>query len=325
MIRKTAIARAVAMALGLVAIGASVAPSAYAQSNTTGSIYGTVGQPAGTEVLVENSDTGAKRSIKPDASGRFNLVSLPTGVYNITLTRNGAVVEKRTGIEVILSQGAEVSFGGTTVVEVRGSAIRRLDLSSAGSTTTFTARDLEKIPVAPNVGAIIQLAPNTTRGDSRYGGGGAPSFGGASASENAYYINGFPVTTLLTQVGFSQLPFNSIAQAQVLTGGYGAEFGRSTGGVVNLITKRGGNDFEVGGAISFEPNGLRAKERDQVYAANGSSLANKMYFYNRLNTQDRTIISAYGSGALIKDRQYFRRGGHGRSITDRSSRATRRN
>ncbi|MBK6472361.1 MAG: TonB-dependent receptor [Betaproteobacteria bacterium] len=305
MIRKTAIARAVALALGAVVIGASVAPSAYAQSNTTGSIYGTVGQPAGTEVLVENSDTGLKRSIKPDASGRYNLVSLPTGIYNITLSRNGALVEKRTGVEVLLSQGVEVSFGGATVVVITGSAIRRLDLSSAGSTTVFTSKDLERVPVAPNVGAIIQLAPNTTRGDSRYGGGGAPSFGGASASENAYYINGFPVTTLLTQVGFSQLPFNSIAQAQVLTGGYGAEFGRSTGGVVNMITKRGGNDFEAGGAITFEPDSLKASERDQVYAANGSTLANRMYVYNRLNKQDRTVLSAYGSGALIKDKLFF--------------------
>ncbi len=305
MIRKTAIARAVALALGAVAIGAVMAPTAYAQSNTTGSIYGTVGQPAGTEVLVENVDTGLKRSIKPDASGRYNLVSLPTGIYNITLTRNGALVEKRAGVEVILSQGVEASFGGATVVVITGSAIRRLDLSSAGSTTTFTSRDLERVPVAPNVGAIIQLAPNTTRGDSRYGGGGAPSFGGASASENAYYINGFPVTTLLTQVGFSQLPFNSIAQAQVLTGGYGAEFGRSTGGVVNMITKRGGNDFEAGGAISFEPNSLKASERDQVYANNGSTLANRMYVYNKLNTQDRTVLSAYGSGALIKDKLFF--------------------
>jgi hypothetical protein len=223
MLKRTVVARSIAIAFGVITLGAGVAPTAYAQSNTTGSIYGSVGQSAGTEVVVENTAGGFKRAAKPDASGRYNLVSLPTGTYTVTLLRNGTVVEKRSNVEVLLTQGIEVSFVGTTVVEIRGSAIRKLDMSSVGSTTIFTAKELDRLPVASNVGAIIQLAPNTTRGDSRYGGAGAPSFGGAAASENAYYVNGFPVTTLLTQVGFSQLPFNAIAQAQVLTGGYGAE------------------------------------------------------------------------------------------------------
>lgn len=308
MFRKTAIAHSVALAIGAITTGALVSPAAYAQSNTTGTIYGQVAQPSGAEILAENVDSGIKRTVRPDASGRFSLVSLPTGIYRVSLIRNGAVVEKRENVEVIVSQGSEISFAGVQVVEVRGSGIRKLDLTSAGSTTVFTAKDLERVPVASNVGAVIQLAPNTTRGDSRYGnsnGGGAPSFGGASASENAYYINGFPVTTLLTQVGFSQLPFNSIAQAQVLTGGYGAEFGRSTGGVVNLITKRGGNQFEAGGAISFEPSSLRAKERDQLYENNGTTLDGKYRWYNQLNKQDRTVISAYASGPIVKDKLFF--------------------
>jgi outer membrane receptor protein involved in Fe transport len=312
MLKRTVVARSIAVAFGVMALGAGVAPSAFAQSNTTGSISGQVASAAGTEVVVENTATGLKRSTKPDASGRYSFVSLPTGTYSVTLTRNGAVVEKRSDVEVRISSGTDISFGtGTTTIEIRGSAIRKLDLSAAGSTTTFSAKDLERIPVASNIGAVIQLAPNTTRGDSRYGGGNAPSFGGAGASENAYYINGFPVTSMLTQVGFSQLPFNSIAQFNVLTGGYGAEFGRSTGGVVNIITKRGGNDFEVGGAISYEPRKLRAKEKDQYYANNGQPLSNgqsldgKLYFYNGLNTQDRTVVSAYGSGAIVKDKLFF--------------------
>ena len=305
MLKRTVVARSIAVAFGVMTLGAGVAPTAFAQSNTTGSIYGTVGATAGAEVLVENTASGFKRSIKPDANGRYNLVSLPTGTYTVTLLRNGSVVERRANIEVLLTQGSEVSFGNTTVVEIRGSAIRKLDMTSVGSTTIFTAKELDRLPVASNVGAIIQLAPNTTRGDSRYGGAGAPSFGGAAASENAYYINGFPVTTLLTQVGFSQLPFNAIAQAQVLTGGFGAEFGRSVGGVVNIITKRGTNDFEVGGQVSIEPRSLRSSERNMYYENVGSALDGKLRLYNGLNRQDRTMMSAYGSGAIIKDKLFF--------------------
>jgi outer membrane receptor for ferrienterochelin and colicin len=166
---------------------------------------------------------------------------VPTGTYTVSLIRKGSVVTKQDGVEVRLSEGVEVDLTGLQTVVVVGNRAARIDIKSATAAAVFTSADLQRLPVANNLGAVIQLAPNTTKGDSRYGGGNAPSFGGASASENAYYINGFPVTTLLTQVGFSQLPFNAIGQAQVLTGGYGAEFGRSTGGVVNLITKRGTN------------------------------------------------------------------------------------
>ena len=281
---------AVALAAGSVVVAMGGFNAAYAQTSTTGTIYGQVQQPAGTEIVVENTETGLKRTLRPDATGRFQFTALPPGTYRVTLMRGNAVVQRQDNVEVLLSQNSEVAFTGDAQRIVVTGAIRKLDVTSAGSTTIFTARELERLPVAANVGAVIQLAPNTTRGDSRYGGGGAPSFGGSSASENAYYINGFPVTTLLTQVGFSQLPFNSIGQAQVLTGGYGAEFGRSTGGVVNIVTKRGGTEWVVGGAMSWAPNGLRAQEKSSLYENNGTTLDGKYRFYNGLNKREETNL-----------------------------------
>lgn len=305
MLRKTVVAQSLALAFGFGLAGMAVMPAAYAQSNTTGVIYGQVDSAAGAEVVAENLQTGAKRTVKPDSAGRYQFNSLPTGEYRVSVVRGGAVVSKRDNVVVLLSQGAEVSFSATQRVEVTGTGVSKLDLSTATSSTILTARELDRLPVATNVGAVIQLAPSTTRGDSRYGGSGAPSFGGASASENAYYINGFPVTTLLTQVGFSQLPFNSIAQAQVLTGGYGAEFGRSTGGVVNIVTKRGGNEWTMGAGLSIAPNSLRATPKDQYYENNGTTLDGKLRWYNGLNKTDVTTINAYVSGPLIADKLYF--------------------
>ncbi len=316
MSRKTAIARAVALAFGLAAAGAWVAPAAYAQSNTTGSIYGTAG--AGAEVVIENKETGFKRTVKADANGRYTFNSIPTGLYTVSLVRNGSVVSKQDNIEVLISQGSEVNLGGSAqTIQIVGSRIARIDTSTATSASVFTARDLERIPVAANVGAIIQLAPNTTKGDSRYGGTGAPSFGGSSASENSFYINGFPVTNMLTQVGFSQLPFSAISQARVITGGYGAEFGRSTGGVVDIITKRGSNDFEIGGSVQFEPKSLRSKERNMLFEAvgapndqptnpaNNQPWGGKYRFYNADNTDQRSVVNIYGGGPIIKDKLFI--------------------
>jgi len=316
--RKTVVARALAVAFGAVSLAGGISTTALAQSNTTGTLYGNVDAGSGATVVLVNKDTGAHRTLTVDSAGRFNAQSLVTGTYKVELVVGGKVTKTTDNVEVRVGQGTEVSFA-TTLAAVQVLGLRqKIDVASIGSTTVFTASDLAKVPVASNVGAVIQLAPNTTRGDSRYGGSNAPSFGGAGASENAYYINGFPVTTLLTQVGFSQLPFNSISQAQVLTGGYGAEFGRSTGGVVNIVTKTGGNQWVAGGAISVEPNSLRSKEKNQYFESNGTLVDGKIYFYNDANTQSRTSESFYLGGPLIKDKLFMFLSGE-QTKTDRSS------
>jgi outer membrane receptor protein involved in Fe transport len=309
MFRKTLVVRALAVAFGAAALTAAVGPVAYAQTSATGTIFGQVDAAAGTTVVIENLDTAARRTLTPGADGKYQATSMPVGRYKVTLQRNGAAVSTRDEVVVTIGSGSDVSFAAAALQTVQVVGRRQaIDVTSAGSTTTFTATELARLPIANNVGAVIQLAPNTTRGDSRYGGAGAPSFGGAGASENAYYINGFPVTTLLTQVGFSQLPFNAIAQSQLLTGGYGAEFGRSTGGVVNIVTKSGTNDWAIGGAMSIEPNKLRSTPKSTYYEDNGPDTAStngKVRFYNGLETRDLTSYSIYAGGPLIKDKLFI--------------------
>jgi hypothetical protein len=310
MFKRTLVVRALSVAFGAVALSVAVGPVAYAQTSATGTVSGQVSSPAGATVVIENVSTGARRTMTPGADGKYQATSMPVGLYKVTLMRNGVAESTRTDVIVTIGGAAEVDFAAAGVerIEVTGRARRVIDVSSVGSTTTLTAAELDKIPVAHNVGAVIQLAPQTTRGDTRYGGGGAPSFGGASSSENAYYINGFPVTTLLTQVGFSQLPFNAIAQAQLLTGGYGAEFGRSTGGVVNIVTKSGGNDVEFGLSMSVEPPSLRGTPKSIYYPDNGPTTVNtnnKLRFFNENNTQETKEFAAYFGAPLIKDKLFL--------------------
>ncbi|HEY1092505.1 MAG TPA: TonB-dependent receptor, partial [Burkholderiaceae bacterium] len=278
----------------------------HAQTSATGTVYGVV-KEAGVSIVIESAETGTKRTLTPSADGSFQATSMPVGTYKVSLMR-GTSVLRTTNVEVSIGQGSEVFLSASQLETVKVVGSRKvIDVSSIGSTTSFSAKDLERIPTAGNVGAIIQLAPQTVRGDTRYGGSGAPSFGGSSASENAFYINGFPVTTLLTQVGFSQLPFGSIKQAQLLTGGYGAEFGRSTGGVVNIVTKSGGNEFVAGGTLSIEPSGMRAKAKNQYYPSTGvnPNTDGKIRFYNAENSAEVITASAYAGGPIIKDKLFF--------------------
>jgi len=309
MFRKTVVARALQIAFSAAALSAAVTTPVMAQSNATGNIFGRVDAPAGATVNLTSLDTGLKRSLTPDASGRYQATALPVGRYRVELVRNNAVASSQE-VEVIIGQGAEATFAAGSVAAVQITGRRsRIDVSNTNNGATFTARELARLPVTPSVASIIQLAPNTTRGDSRYGDANAPSFGGAAASENAFYINGFPVTNPLLQVGGSELPFGSIAQAQVLSGGYGAEYGRSTGGVINITTKSGTNNWEAGGSLSIEPNTLRASAKSLMYAKTGApenaGTDGKVYLDNSDNRRDRRTHSVHVGGPLIKDKLFL--------------------
>lgn len=295
--RRTALS--VALSLGLTGV-------ALAQSNASGVIFGQVQADAGSSIRLENVDTGLSREIAVDQNGRYRAASLPVGKYKVTLIKSGTAVDTRDNVSVQVGTGTDVSFVSTAAasnarnlegVSVIASALPAIDVSSVDSRTVLTSEQLEKVPVARNVTAAALLAPGVVLGDSRYGNVG--SFGGASAAENQYYINGYSVTNSLTGIGLAQLPFDAIDQQQVLTGGYGAEYGRSTGGVVNIITKRGTNEWKGSAVAYWIPEALRASPRSIVQPSN-----NTLYQYRNNNTSWTTEYAASMGGPLVKDKLF---------------------
>src|SRR5450830_501593 len=306
MLKHTVLVRALQLAFSAAALAVAVTPAAFAQSNASGNIVGRVDAPAGASVVLNNTETGLKRSVTLDPNGRYQATALPAGHYRVDLIRDGKTVQSNE-VDVIIGQGVDASFaaaGATAagaIQQVQVNARRtRIDVSSANNGATFNARELAALPISQNVDAIIQLAPNTTRADPRYA---------AGASENSYYINGFPVTNPLTQLGASELPFGAIAQAQILTGGFGAEFGRSVGGVVNITTKSGTNAWETGGTFSIEPNSLRSKAKNVYFANTGDPLNAKtdgtLYARNDLDYSQSYRYGAYVGGPIIQDKLFM--------------------
>ena len=321
--RKTTFKRTVFAHAVLLAIAATVSTGALAQSNATGNIYG---QAKAGEVVVIESNTGLKRTITPDASGRFQASSLPTGNYKVTLQKGGAAVGSK-NVEVLIGQGSEVSFSTLESVVVTGQS-KKLDVSTANAGNVFTAKELAAMPMAPAVSNIVQIAPGTTRGDYRYG-NNAASFGGAGPSENAAFINGFPVTNSLYQVGYSSLPFGSISQAQIITGGYGAEFGRSTGGVINITTKSGGNEWEAGVGATWAPNALRSKPKNIMYpvtgAQNNVGTDGLIHQYKEGDIRNEYGINGFVSGPLIADKLFLYFAAEKTNVERQTSRLARTN
>ena len=291
------------------ALGLSLASgAALAQSNATGVIFGQA-EP-GETIHIESTQTGLKRDLTTDSQGRYRAASLPIGVYTVSVVKDGKTVDSRSGVQTTISSGTEVSFTTAAsaanaqtlgAVQVVGNALPAIDVSSVDSRAVVTADQLAKLPIArTSISSVALLAPGTVPAARGYG--NALSFGGSSASENSYYINGFSATNPLTGVSSRQLPYDAIDQEQVLIGGYGAEYGRSTGGVINVVTKRGTNEWKGDVQVLWTPSDLAQQPRN-VRRRNGTLYQ----IGNNFSGLDRDELQYSGSigGPLIKDKLFF--------------------
>jgi hypothetical protein len=305
MLKKTVLVHALALAFGGVALTVGVVAPAMAQSNATGTVTGRVEGTSGASVALTNTETGLRRTGSVDASGRFQVTSLPPGHYKVDLVQNGNVVRSNE-VDVLLGQGVDASFLSVQSVQVTGRRTR-IDLTTAANGTTFTAKELSKLPVQQNLTSIVLLAPNTTRGDPAFG--NTASFGGAGVSENSFYLNGFPITNPLTQLGSMELPFGAIQQANVLTGGFGAEFGRSIGGVLAVTSKSGTNTWEAGATYSIEPQSWRAQRRNISYGNTGDTSPESRDNAVDVRRDNRSLTThqygGYVGGPIIKDKLFM--------------------
>ena len=277
-----------------VALGLCFAGAVQAQSSV-GSINGEAA--SGSTVTIQNIDTGITRELTVGGDGRFTFPQLAPGRYKVTSGGQTRDVQVKVGTGSTVSFAAQ-EFGA---VEVVGAAsFNPIDVSSVESTTVFTAEQIDALPVARDVTNVALLAPGTVRGDTGFG--NLASFGGASVAENGYYINGFDVTNIRNFVSFADLPFDAIGEQQVKTGGYGAEYGRSLGGVISIVTKRGTNEWHGGAAAYWAPDWAQEHGKDVIsrHADATTPLA-----YRSDNESDELTYNVYGGGPLIKDKLFF--------------------
>jgi len=296
-----------AMALAL-AVGLGGAGVALAQA-TTGNIFGTA--QAGDTVQISGS-SGISREVPVDASGRYQFSNLPVGNYQVDLKRDGAVVDSRKNVSLTVGRGSDVSFNTIAAnagaaqsldsVTVTANSLPPVDVSTVDSRTVITSQQLAKLPLARSAEAIALLAPGAVSGSSFFTGptgNKLVSIGGGSVTENAYYINGFNTTDPLSGLGGITLPYGAIDQQEVLAGGYGAAYGRSDGGVISQVGKRGTNEWHFGAQVLWEPRGTAASPKN-FYNRTGA-----LYDYNEDDKQYRSVESVYVGGPLIKDKLFF--------------------
>ena len=276
-----------------------LAPSAFAEDATSGTLNGKVLSASGdvisgANVTVSSASTGVSRNSVTGSDGSISMPLLAVGTYSVSISAGGYQT---------LNDSVNVRLGNTSYNFVLGSSSMEEMVVTAGarevkdfdSTTTGISVDIDELinttPVARNITAIQLLAPGTQSGDSAFG--NLASIGGSSPAENVYIVNGLNTTNFRNFTGSSSVPFEFYEQVEVKTGGYQAEFGKATGGVVNAVTKSGSNDFEFGMNVSYYPDTLY-EDKPDTYSSR-----------NHLDERELTEINVWASGPIVKDMLFF--------------------
>ena len=257
-------ALAVALAVGLGFTGVAVGQA------TSGTIFGNAPSAAGQTVKVTGA--GVNRTVTVGSNGKYSVADLPVGTYTVTLTdTSGNAVSSRNNVSINVGGGTEVDFAAANAanaqnlgaVQVNANALPAIDVTSVNTSTVITADDLAKLPVGRNAESIALLSPGTVQGSAYFG--NAVSFGASSVAENAYYVNGYNTGEPYRNIGGFQLPYGSIAQQETLTGGFSAKYGRSDGGVISQIGKRGTNEWHFGAQVVWQPKFLESNPKNGYY------------------------------------------------------------
>ncbi len=229
----------------LVAFAFSAA--AMAQGIPTGRLSGRVtdsegnGVP-GVAVEIQSPALQGVRTAVTDLNGDYVVPSLPPGEYTVTYTMDGFETQSRTS-RLASSQALQLDVNMslaavTETIEVTGEAVTVISKDNTNA-TTISQSTLEELPGGRTQLAAVALSP----GVAATGPAGAITISGSQSWENTFSINGVNVNDNLRGQPNALFIEDAIEETTTSTSGISAEYGRFAGGIVNTVTKSGGNDF----------------------------------------------------------------------------------
>ena len=232
------------------------AGSVFAQTSTTGSIEGSVSDSTGAAVpgiavKVTSTNLISAQTATTDEGGRFRLLNLPPGKYTVTVeAEKGFAKFERSDLEVNLSRNTSVEIqlqpaGAQASVTITDTAGAAVDVSGNTTGSNVSSDQFSNFPTQRTVQGLYTIAPTVTRSGLRDATGRDrdPSVAGSSGPENNYILDGVNTTDPAFGGSGANLPFEFVQEVEIKTGAYGPEYGKSTGGIFNVITKSGGNEF----------------------------------------------------------------------------------
>src|SRR5262245_21501007 len=270
--------------------------SAVAQT-TTSTIEGTVSDSSGAvvsgaEVKVTGTTLAGARTATTDARGAYRLTALPAGDYTLSVTAPGFAAAA-SALELTLNRVLvfDVSLQVEGVAETVQVGARLVDVATSATGATVMPRQITELPVngrnyldlislVPGVAINRQVDPDTDRAN--------PVLGERSGNNN-FMIDGQPNKDNVNGGPAQQFNQETIAEFQVLTTGYKAEFGQASGAVVNVITKSGGNVLHGVGSLFYRDDALDSS--NSLDPAKTDALPLRRYDY-----------SLAAGGPIVKDK-----------------------
>jgi hypothetical protein len=298
-----------------------LAPIVVAQ--TTGTIEGTVtdqngGALPGVTVEITSPNLQGTRTATTGNDGRFRFPSVPPGAYKVTSNLSGMGTSAKNATVTLDSTATvnlQMQVSAKEAITVTGEA-PLIDTASTTTGSNYSAKVMERLPLGANYASIVLSQPGVQLDAGEIQGRAlAISIYGTTSAENLYLIDGINTTNVIKGFQGKNINTNFIQEVEVKTGGYQAEYGRATGGVINVITKSGGNEFHGDVFGYYNSPGMSAVQKFQTapaYSQSGDAQNVPGYV---ITPQDRREGGVDLGGYAWKDRIWFY-GAFDRSLAD---------
>jgi hypothetical protein len=303
-------------------LGLALVPPSYGQGVQTGILSGIVRDPdglpvPGATVTVTSPALQGTRTAVTDEIGAYIFRGLPPGVYTARFELAGAAtVEQQVSVPLgdTVRLDATLALAGVQEAVTVMAAVTPPALATTQVSANFRAEEISALPVGRTPFLIAELAPGMTANTPNVG---QVAIGGAFAFDSIFLVDGVDTNDNLFGSSNNLFIEDAIEETQVLTSGISAEYGRFGGGIVNVITKRGGNDFSG----SFRTNFAKPswsdetpfeKERNQTrgdvlskfyeFTVGGPILRDRLWFFNAdryENSQNAEVLREVGTAYNI--------------------------
>jgi hypothetical protein len=287
---------------------------------TTGNLFIMVSDDRGQTmpgVTVTVQGGGAPLVQVTDAQGRARFLNLPPGTYSVSAQLEGLGSVSQPNVTINLGRNTELEMVLRPAVGLRETltvtaAAPTIDVNTAAVGANLDQRAIETLPTGRNYSSIVQVVPGVSSDANPLNGSQSTiTVYGSSGAENSFYVDGVNTTNM--EYGFQgkELNFEFIREVEVKTGGYEAEYGRSTGGIINVITKSGGNQL-TGDVFGYYDNDSLQSDADTVVSTAGTTegftrrdfgldlggylLRDKLWFFGAFDQVRNSVSSSLPEG-----------------------------
>ena len=296
------------MLAALVAVALLVALPVVAQEQR-GSIDGVVKDAQGGAIVgatvVAKSMAGATVEAVTDATGKYRFPSLAPGRWEVTANLSGFAPAKVQNVDLRLGQLLTIpltlSPGAMTETVQVVAESPLIDVRQSARATSLRAEDIDKMPKGRDFTSLVTQAPGANLENAKLGG---ISIDGASGGENRFIIDGAETTNLQSGVSGKAMVTDFVDEVQVKSSGYAAEYGGATGGVINVISRTGTNQWRGNAFTYYTGDGLDSSYRPSLRLVPTNSNAAEYVTYPE-DSYSRWEPGFTVGGPIVKDKLWF--------------------